>query len=252
VTPRSAAALLAWSAIACSGATGSGDSKPAPDPATTTQAPAAAPSKAAMEISYHDLPDERWRHAAEVAATAWREPLIATLSARVVLQPFRSPDGAIVPYLVRVEATRADGSPGFRATAAVLGDRLANAGGAAAATAWLAAAGFPASHISLGHLLELIYVTGAIDVAWFAPPSAIGWDGVARPLIGSDLARSLDYTPAGAVLHLYRGLPSGGGGGGGFTPPSYERLDATFTGQAAFTTTVLRQNAGKTAWQVVH
>jgi hypothetical protein len=247
---RPAAALLAWSAIACSGASGYGDPKPAPDPGTTTKAPT-APSKAAMEIIYQDLPDDRWRRAAEVAANAWREPLTTTMAARAVLRPFRSPDGAAVPYLVRVEATRADGSPGYRATAAVLGDRLANGGGPAAATAWLAAAGFPATRISLGHLLELIYVTGAIDVAWFAPPSAAGWDGVARPLLGTDLARSLEYTKIGAVLHLYRGVPSSGGGGGGFTPPSYERLDATFTEHAAFTTTVLRQNAARTAWEVV-
>ena len=248
---RPSAALLALAALACGGAIGRGDPGPAPGTAPTSKSAPAAPSKAAMELIYQDLPDARWKHAAEVAAAAWRDPLTRTMSARVVLRPFASPDGAIVPYLVRVEATRADGSPGFRATAAVLGDRLANGGGAAAATGWLAAAGFPATHLSLGHLLELLHVTGAIDATWFAPPSAIGWDAVGKPLVGSELARSLDYTGTGAVLHLYRAIKAGGAGGG-YTPPGHERLDVTFTDKAAFTTAVLRQNAARTAWEVVH
>ena len=189
--------------------------------------------------------------------TAWHGPLTEEMSAKVVVRPWKSPDGASVPYLLFVETFKADGSPGFRSTVAVWGEKLANGGGAAAATGFLAAAGFPAKHISLGHLLEVLYVTGAIDLSWFSPPSAVGWDGVTRPFIGTELVRAVDYTKTGAVLHLYRGVGSGPGNGAspsgpGYTMPEVERLDVTFNDKAAFTTAVLRQNAAKTAWTPVH
>ena len=203
-----------------------------------------------MDITYHDLPDDKWRHAADIVVAACRDVLAQARAARAVVGPFKSPDGAVLPYLVLVESTMADGSPAFRSTAVVLGDKLATGGGPAAATAVLAAAGFPARRVTLGHMLELLYLTGAIDLAWFAPTSAIGWDGVARPLIGSDLARSLEYSNAGAVLHLYRGAAASSSGGA-FTAPIYERLDVTFTDKATYTTAVLRQNASKTAWEAV-
>jgi hypothetical protein len=209
-----------------------------------------------MDIKYQNLPDDKWKQAAEVVVDASRDILAKSDSARVVVQPYASPDGATVPYLVLLEATTADGTPSFRGTGAVLGGKLANRGGAAAATGFLAAAGFPAKHLSLGHLLEVLALTGAVDASWFAPPSSIGWEGVARPLVMTDLVRSLEYTKTGAVLHLYRGVRPGPGGGaapsgGGFTPPEIERLDVTFDAKAAFTTAVLRQNAARTAWQPV-
>jgi hypothetical protein len=180
-----------------------------------------------------------------------RELLAKTTSAHVVVRPYASPDGAIVPYLLFVEATSTDGTPAFRGSAAVWNGKLVNGGGATATTGFLAAAGFPATQVSLGHLLELLYLTGAIDLSWFGPPSAVGWDGVTRPFIGTDLARSLDYSKTSAVLHLYRGVGAGSGGGG-FTPPELERLDVTFDAKAGFTTAILRQNPARTAWQVVH
>jgi hypothetical protein len=203
-----------------------------------------------MEITYRDVPDDKWKRAAEVVAAACREVLAKANATRAVVGPFKSPDGAVLPYLMLLESTSADGEPAFRSTAVVLGDKLATGGGPAAVAAVLAAAGFPAKQVTLGHMLELLYLTGAIDLAWFSPTSAIGWDGVGRPLIGSDLARSLEYTKTGAVLHLYRAVASSASGGA-FTPPTFERLDATFTDKATFTTAVLRQNATRTAWEAV-
>jgi hypothetical protein len=237
-------------AIACSRANGTTDPGAASG-ATKKPPPAATPARAAMEITYRDLPDDKWKHAAELVVAACRDVLAQAKAVRAAVGPFKSPDGAMLPYLLVIESTMADGSPAFRSTAVVLGDKLATGGGPAAVTGVLAAAGFPASHVTLGHMLELLYLTGAIDLTWFSPTSAIGWDGVGRPLIGSALARSLEYTRAGAVLHLYRGSASATASGG-YTAPSYERLDVTFTDKATFTTAVLRQNAGKTAWEVVH
>jgi len=207
-----------------------------------------------MDIAYQELPDDKWKQAAEVAVTAWREPLDKTMSARVVVRPWKSPDGAAVPYLLRLEATRSDGAPGFRATAAVVGGALANKAGAAGATRFLAAAGFPAHHISLGHLLDVLYVTGAVDVAWLAPPSVVGWDAVTRPDAATQRIPELAYSQDGAVLHLYRGAAAGGPGsaGGGFERPEVERLDVVFDRTAKFTTAVLRQDAARTGWTPVH
>jgi hypothetical protein len=240
-------ALFTAIAIACGGANGSGD--PAPN-ATRKAPPAATPARPAMEITYRDVPDDKWKRAAETVVAACRDVLAEAKATRAVVGPFKSPDGAMLPYLMLLESTTADGTAAFRSTAVVLGDKLATGGGPAAVTAVLAAAGFPAKHVTLGHMLELLYLTGAIDLVWFSPTSAIGWDGVGRPLLGSDLARSLEYTKAGAVLHLYRGVASSSSGGA-FTPPTYERLDVTFTDKATFTTAVLRQNPTKTAWEVV-
>jgi hypothetical protein len=242
-----ASAALAVIAIACSRANGTTD--PGAAPGAAKRPPAAAPTRAAMDITYRDLPDDKWKRAAELVVAACRDALAQAQATRAVVGPFKSPDGAALPYLVLVESTAADGAPAFRTTAVVLGDKLATGGGPAAVTGVLAAAGFPAAHVTLGHMLELLYLTGAIDLTWFSPTSASGWDGVARPLIGSSLARSLEYTGGGAVLHLYRGAAAGASGG--FTAPTYERLDVTFTDKATFTTAVLRQNAAKTAWEVV-
>ena len=205
-----------------------------------------------MDISHRDLPDDKWKRAAELVLAASQDLLAKTSSANVVIRPYASPDGGIVPYLLFVETTDAAGSPAFRGSAAVWNDKLANRGGAAALTGMLGAAGFPARHVALGHVLELAYITGAIDLSWFSPPSAAGWDGINQPMMGTNLVRSLEYTQAGAVLHLYRPIQNpSGASGGGLTLPEFERMDVTFDARAAFTTTILRQNAGKTAWQPV-
>lgn len=246
-------ALLALIAGACS-ANGRSDPRPTSGSAATQQ-PSAAATRVTMDIKYQDLPDDRWRHAAEIVVAAWRESLAQDGVTQVVVRPWKSPAGELVPYLLLVEATQPDGSPGSRTAAAVWNDKLANGGGAAAATGFLAAAGFPATHVSLGHLLELFYLTGALDLSWFRPPSSVGWEGVARPFLGTDLTPALDYTKAGAVLHLYRGVGVGSGGGhapsGGFTAPEAERLDVTFDAKAHFTTAVLRRDPATGTWHPV-
>ena len=231
---------------------GDGDAMPGCGSDTSKKPPTTAPpTKAAMDITYRDLPDDKWKRAAEIVVAATRDILTQSRSTRAVVQPYSSPDGARVPYLLFIESTTADGTPAFRGTAAVWGDKLANGGKAAAATGFLAAAGFPASHVSLGHLLELLYLTGAIDVTWLVFPSSVGWEGIQRPFLGTDLVRTLDYAKTGAVLHLYRGVGAGGGPGGGFTPPEVERLDVTFDAKAQFTTTVLRRDPATGTWRPV-
>jgi hypothetical protein len=253
------AALIALAAMACSTSTGHGDPNPKPaDPPPTAAPPPAG--KPTMDVTYQDLPDDKWRHAAEIVAAASRDLLAQAGSARAVIHPYASPDGAIVPYLLFVEATAAAGAPTFRGSAAVWGDKLANRGGAAVLTGMLAAAGFPARHVALGHLLELFAITGAVDLSWFSPPSAAGWDGVARPFFGTDLVPAVEYGKAGAVVHLYRGVGSAPGSaappaGPGFEAPAVERLDVAFDARAGLTTTTLRpshaKTAGATVWQVV-
>jgi hypothetical protein len=157
-----------------------------------------------MEVIYQDLPDDRWRHAAEVAFATWKPKWSPPMPARFVLSSWRSPDGALVPYLIRGEAISADGSSEFRLTAAVLGDELINAHGAAAATEFLAAVGFPVHPIALGHLLDVLYLTSATEAGWFDPPCTAGWDHATERDASTQMAPALDYAGGGAVLHLYK------------------------------------------------
>src|SRR5262249_17980292 len=137
-------------AAACGTPTSNALAPPGPGPTTKART---APAGAAMEVTYQDLPDDRWRHAAEVAFASWNAFLTRRAPARVVVRAWRDPDGGLVPYLVRGELLKADGSPDYALIAAVLGDRLFTSRGPAAATEFLAAIGFPAHRISLGHLL---------------------------------------------------------------------------------------------------
>lgn len=115
------ATLFVLLAIACSSSNGHSAPNPAPDSRATTKAPPRAPTRATMEIKYQDLPDDNWKHAAELVVTTWHGPLTEEMSAKVVVRPWKSPDGASVPYLLFVETFTADGSPGFRTAAAVSG-----------------------------------------------------------------------------------------------------------------------------------
>jgi hypothetical protein len=149
----------------------------------------------------------------------------------------------------------------------------------------LAAAGFPGTHVSLGHLLDVLFLTRSVDAGWLQPPSVSGWSSLSLPGAGVPV---LDYIAGGAVLHLYRAatgpvhpapapprmpsegpppMPSGGrpsfmtgnppsphGGGGppaGFTMPTLERLDVAFDARAGFTTSLLRQSADRSRWEPV-
>jgi hypothetical protein len=82
-----------------------------------------------MDIKYQDLPDDSWNRAADVVAEASRKLLAEAGSAHAVVRAYASPDGAIAPYLLFVEATAADGTPTFRGTAAVWSGKLITAGG---------------------------------------------------------------------------------------------------------------------------
>lgn len=256
-------------------ATGNNDKPPARTGAPTKARP--APTGVAMETVYQDLPDEDWKRAAELVVVAWRESLTKMAVARVVARAWRSPDGQTVPYMIRVEGTKADGSPSFNATGVVLGDKILNAGGAAAATSVLAAAGFPGKPISLGHLFDILFLTRSVEASWLSTPSIVGWNPGAGPSIASlvpEAKPAIDYGNQQATLHLYRaistspsgqppgtpggppapggppGMPRPPGGGSGFTLPEIERLDIVFDAKARFTQTVLRKNTSK-VWQPV-
>jgi hypothetical protein len=280
------AALLGILAIGCSASTGNHDPASAPVAGAATKPPVAAQTGVAMEAIYQDLPDDRWRHAAEVAFAHLQRTLTETGSVRIVVRPWTSPEGATLPYLLRVEATKADGSLSFHAVPVVLDDKVVNGGGATAATGVLAAAGFPGTHVSLGHLLDVLFLTRAVDAGWLQPPSAMGWNFLSLPGAG---VPELDYADGGAVLHLHRAatgpthaapgrgggppampsggppaMPSGGpphltsnppspwsAGNSGFTMLTIERLDVVFDAGAGFTTRLLRQSPDKSRWEPV-
>lgn len=256
------AALFAILA-ACSGASATIDDNAA-QPTATIQATRGAN----MDIVYRDLADPGWRHAAQTAIADLNSRMAQWGVARVVIFPWRSEDGAVVPYMFRLEPYRADGSPAFFTTVLLVGDKVVNGGGAPAASGFLASAGFPVKRISLGHVLDALYLANAIDPSWIEAPSMglDGWGKVGRPSPTTGLAPALEYTADGAVLHLFRvqvaqsapspgpsipGMPPIGGGGGGYTAPVPERLDVTFDRHARFTSTVLHRDPGTGAWHPV-
>jgi hypothetical protein len=219
---RSAAAILALAVLAACGSkpkaqeqeqeTSGGSAQPGRDD------PARDPSdeflmKPTYAIEKVGIPDEPgWNRAVDSATRAWAESLnkIAT-SARV--RPVRSPDGAIAPYLLEVEAWK-DGEQVFRLTALISRGLMINGGGKARLEAHLGLIGFPKTRLSAGHLIEMLYLTAALDRSWLPAPGAV-WDPPApQP--------SLVYNDDGAVLTLYR---------------ETERMELRFDASGRFTTT---------------
>jgi hypothetical protein len=173
-----------------------------------------ASQRPVMEVVYHDLADPAWRHAAEVAIARLHKVLLAWESARVVVSPWRSDDGIELPYVLRLDACLAHATWKHSVTAMVRGDEIANGNGQTAASDFLASAGFPDRQISIGHLMDVLYLTEAIESSWLPnAPSLTGtWDRVTEPHRLLGLVPSLEYTEDGAMLRLYRQLGVGGPG----------------------------------------
>lgn len=249
------AGLVATIAFACTSARSRGE--PTPNPTThdaLADGGGAGARGATMKIDAQDLPDAQWKQAADVALATWKQQLVDTDAATVVVRPWKSPAGDLLPYLIEVAATASDGSPGFRAIAAVTGGAMVNRTGAGGATKLLAGAGFPRTHVALGHLLDALFLTAAVEPSWLSAPSVVGWDRAVAPGAATQLAPAVEYGKDGAVLHLYRAVGAGGGarGGPGAEEQPVERLDVAFDAKAGFTTTVLRQAPGHGAWAPVH
>lgn len=224
----------------------------APDAATVAKvvADAAPATGGTMEITNADMPDDGWTRAAGVAAETWREPLTKLSAAKVTVSPLRTPDGNATPYLFRIEATKAGGEPAFRGVALISDGALINNQGAAAATTYLASIGFPKKELELGLLVEVVYITKAVDISWLRPGSIHGFEQLTQKQgLTQQVPATVEYDGKGALLTLYRDGASTGGGGGGFTPPPVERLEVRFAADATFTTKAARQESGVKKWE---
>jgi hypothetical protein len=187
-----------------------------------------------------DLPDDSWRKAAQVAAGNWFESFakIGVKSAKVT--PVRSPGGAAVPYLLQAEATGPDGKQVFHGIALVHGNLMINGGGKPRVTAYFKELGFPKTRIHVGHLVEILYISGGINASWLKPPSAAGWEQFDKPQPPMNhVTATLEYGTDIAVLVLYRLAAKGSG---------LERLEVTFAADGSYTQQAARQTT-ETAWE---
>jgi hypothetical protein len=114
------------------------------------------------------------------------------------VMPMQAPDGAIAPYLFRVEGFQA-GASQFKTTALVSKGFVANGGGQKRLEAHFASIGFPKAQLGIGHLIEMFHLMRAADDAWLAPlrPDAVGWKY-------DDTKATLSYDDKGALLTLHR------------------------------------------------
>ncbi|MBX3161162.1 MAG: hypothetical protein KF773_34695 [Deltaproteobacteria bacterium] len=166
-----------------------------------------------FELLRDDMPDPAWADAALSLAKQWHESFTQLGVSRAIVQPFRAPDQAVVPYLFRVQAEKG-GKPVFRSTALLWKGAMINTAGPAKAGAFLGSLGFPGKPLAAGHVVEILHVTKAVDAKWLKPPSANGWEAVP--------AEALAYADGKATLTL-----AGEGGA---------RLVVTFASNGAFTT----------------
>jgi hypothetical protein len=241
---------LMIAALACSSGRaspqGHDDARTArPAPSAPSGSDAAAPTGAQMQITY-DVPDDAWRKAGETVMATWRDALAAR-SAAATVKPLRSPDGATVPFLLVVTTTKADGAADFTGAALVWNGALQNKRGKDAAVAFLAGSGFPKSPMSLGHLVQALFVTDAIPQGWVRPPVPAGWQVLTEKVaLIDELPAQLDYGKGGATLSLFR---SGASVGGGQSPPPTERLQVHFAKDASMTFDAARRISGSKTWQ---
>lgn len=226
------------------------DGAPDAAPVAKVVVDAGAATGGNMEITNADMPDDAWTRAAGVAVDTWREALTKLAAAKVTVSPLRTPEGGTLPYLFRIEATKAGGEPAFRGVALISDGALINNKGAAAATTYLASLGFPKKQLELGLLVEVVYITKALDISWLRPGSIHGFEQLTQKQgLTQQVPATVEYDAKGALLTLYRDGASTGGGGGGYTPPPVERLEVRFAADATFTTKAARQASGMTKWE---
>lgn len=241
---RRVAIVLAVAALAC-GQSGSG--KPAQGSAGSAGSAGSgtgasedfetpAPTFAIEEVA---IPaDPTWKAAAKTATRLWAEAFNKIGVTRARVTPLTSPDGAIAPYLVQVEAFK-DAESKFKGTALVSRtDKLEmiNGGGMKRLERHLKAIGFPATKLPMGHLIEMLHVTAAIPAAWVRPPSVVGWT------FDKPAPSTLSYDDKGALLVLHR---EGKAEGSAAAP--LEKIEVRIDANGLLTTTTLRQ-AGD-AWE---
>ena len=184
--------------------------------------------------------DDGWVRAVTIATNSWTESFnrIGVTSAKV--SPVTSPDGAMTSYLLRVEASK-DGKIVFSGIGLVSKGSMINGGGKPRLQTHLAALKFPkTTKLSVGHLVELVSVTAAIDRAWLWPPSVHGWDFEQRQGVTKHVPATLVYDDKGALLTLYRD---------GKAAETLERLEVRFDDHALITTTAGRQVSGSMTWE---
>lgn len=241
---RRVAILLALAALACGQ---SGSSQPAPGSGSagsgsgsgagsTEDFETPAPTFAIEEVS---IPSDRtWKAAAKTATRLWAEAFNKIGVTRARVTPLTSPDGAIAPYLVQVEAF-AEAESKFKGVALVSRtDKLEmiNGGGIKRLERHLKAIGFPATKLPMGHLIEMLHATAAIPAAWVRPPSVVGWT------FDKPAPSTLTYDDKGALLVLFR---EGKAEGSAAAP--LEKIEVRIDPGALITTTTLRKTGD--AWE---
>ncbi|MEO8704286.1 MAG: hypothetical protein ABI867_29805 [Kofleriaceae bacterium] len=186
-------------------------------------------------ISDDGVPDDpKWKQAAKAVGNSFTPSLNELEVTKVRVFPLKSPAGEVAPYLLGIEASKGD-TPQFKGNALVGGGLVINGGGMKRLEAHLASIGFPKAKVPMGHLIEMLYLTGVVK-AWVKSPALLGWEYFEKPQgPAQHIPAELAYDAKGALLTLYR---DGG--------DHLDRIEIRFDDNALITTTTKRLNGS--AW----
>jgi hypothetical protein len=84
--------------------------------------------------------------------STWAELFNKIGATTATVTPMKSPDGAVAPYLFRIEGFK-DGASQFKGTALVLKGFVVNGGRKPRLEAHFAAIEFPKKQVAIGHLI---------------------------------------------------------------------------------------------------
>jgi hypothetical protein len=157
-----------------------------------------------IELFPEDMPDASWNDAAKAAGQAWQESFAKINITKVTMTPVRSPDGFTVKYLMRARAYDARGVTAFDGVAVIHDGKLVNGGGAGAASRFFASIKYPTIQIPLGHLLEILDATRAVEPGWIRSPTKFGWDFTTLRGSSKHVPASVIYDADGALVTLFR------------------------------------------------
>jgi hypothetical protein len=242
---------LLWVLIAACG----GSKEPPrvdPGPASGADGVPMDAAKQAFMIDKGEVPDEPgWNSALTVVTNGWTDSFNKLGVTTAKVSPLKSKDGTIAKYLLQVEATKGT-EVVFRGVGLVSKGTMINGSGLPRLEAHFAALKFPKeTKLTVGHLLEMFQITGALGADWVTP-GAIDWDFDKPRGQTRHVPATLTYDDKGALLTVYRdgkaGTPPPPKGSAG-PDPGIERLEVRIDPNGLVTKTAARKASGSATWE---